>query len=439
MTFSCLIRACASMGAIEMGKCIHDKIVLMGLLPKNIILGNALLDMYLKCGQLVKAQQVFDQLPAHDVVSWTTLITGYCLHGLGKRALEFFKSMQDEGLSPNPVTMLCILRVCSTVGDLKGGISIHSEIIRKDHLKNFSMLGNALIDMYAKCGAPTKALEVFSGIQDRDKVTWTTLITAYCQQAYVEEALKCFECMQDEGLSPDAVMFACVLQACGTVSAIQRGESLHAEIIRRGLLASDIVLGTALVDFYAKCIALTKAHKIFEDLVGRTVVTWNTLIGRYSEVGMYNMVFELLNQMIRAGVEPDLITFVIVLNACSYVGLVDKGEMYWEMMSEKYGLNMNLEHQIAIVNLHSHAGYFDKAKEIIDNMSSFDNIHMWLALLSACQKWGHLKLGRLSFENVVRLNRKCRAAYTCMVDIYCKAGMQTDADRVQSMSLDSGA
>ncbi|KAI5068665.1 hypothetical protein GOP47_0017010 [Adiantum capillus-veneris] len=435
-TFSCILKACGTLGAIGRGKEVHDQIAVMGLLTKNIVLGNALVDMYAKCGELSKAQEVFDKLPTHDVVSWTAIISGYCRHGLGKQALSCFESMQHEGLSPSPVTLLCILLACSTLKDLKKGINIHSEIVRKGLLANFTTLGNALVDMYAKCGAIGKAREVFDRILVRDKFTWTTLITAYCQQRNDEEALKCFACMQDEGLAADAVLSASILQACGSLSATQKGEFLHAAIVREGFLSSDSVLGTALVDFYAKCNALAKAHIIFDELFVRSVVTWNVLIGGYAEVGKHEAAFEMFRRMTGEGVEPDLVTFIVVLNACSYVGLVVKGQMFLEMMSVTYGIVPNAAHHSCIVDLLGHAGHFDKAMSVIENMPSSGYIQVWLALLGACQKWGNVEVGRLSFERAVLLDKKCAVAYMCMIDIYTDAGMQKDANKIEVMRLE---
>eukprot|EP00250_Pteridium_aquilinum_P023817 c27710_g1_i1 orf=1-312(+) len=103
--------------------------------------------MYSKCGALKKAQQMFDELPIQDIVSWTTLITGYCQHGQVEEAFNRFNQMKSEGLSPNVVTFSCILNVCGIVEAAGKGEEVHAEIIRNGLLENGIAIGNALVDM----------------------------------------------------------------------------------------------------------------------------------------------------------------------------------------------------------------------------------------------------------------------------------------------------
>lgn len=411
-TFSCILTACGSIGAIEEGKCIHIELEKRGLLRKNIVLGNALVDMYAQSGALWQAQEVFDRLPVRDVISWTTIIRGYCQHGHGKKALNCFERMQqDERVSPNAVTLLCILQACGSTGAAEKGGEVHVDIVRTELLGKDSALGNALVDMYAKLGALAKAREVFDTLMVRDKVSWTALITAYCEHRYGDEALKCYESMQDEGLSADAITLASILQACGNVGAIEKGKAIHAQILREGLLGNDTVLGTALLDFYANCSLLAKAHQVFDELHDRTVVSWNALIGGYAQAGKHNDVFYLFNRMRRDGIAPDLVTFVVVLSICSYLGLVNKGQMYMETMSKSYGFVPKVEHLTCLVALFGHAGLFDKAIDVIKKTPSlFNSLSVWFALLGACQKWGNVKFARLSFEHTIGLDKRFVAA-----------------------------
>ena len=90
MTFTCILKACGSMGAAEMGREIHADIVKEGLLVHDSVLGNALVNMYAKCGALAMAQQVFDEISMRDIVSWTSLISGYGKHGHGEETLHCF-------------------------------------------------------------------------------------------------------------------------------------------------------------------------------------------------------------------------------------------------------------------------------------------------------------------------------------------------------------
>eukprot|EP00250_Pteridium_aquilinum_P018547 c24122_g25_i1 orf=2-316(+) len=104
--------------------------------------------------------------------------------------------------------------------------------------------------MYAKCGALAKAQEAFDSLPSGDVVSWTALIGGYAQHERCEEALRCFEQMKREGVSPNAVTYSCILKACGSVGEAEQGKLIHAEIVKKGLLGNDTVLGSALVDMY---------------------------------------------------------------------------------------------------------------------------------------------------------------------------------------------
>ena len=226
VTFLSLLKACGNTKSIDMGKQIHNEIMGRDLLEENIALGNALVAMYTKCGVVDKAQQVLEELPTRDVVGWSTLITGYTQQGRGHEALKCAERMRSEGLSSDIVTYICILKVCGKTKDLEKGTEIHNQILNRGFIGKDVMLGNALVDMYAKCGMLARAEEMLNELPSRNVVTWNALITGHAQQEQGLDALECFERMQIEGLSPYVTSFICVLKACGNIRAFQNIEVL---------------------------------------------------------------------------------------------------------------------------------------------------------------------------------------------------------------------
>eukprot|EP00250_Pteridium_aquilinum_P029439 c39383_g1_i1 orf=1-309(+) len=102
--------------------------------------------------------------------------------------------------------------------------------------------------MYAKCGLLTKAQEVFDMLEVHNTVSWNALISGYVQHDLAKEALDCYEQMQLEGVTADAVTFTCSLKACGFIGAIAKGREMHTNIKRKGLLQTNQFVGNALVD-----------------------------------------------------------------------------------------------------------------------------------------------------------------------------------------------
>ena len=434
VSFTCILKACGSIGALEKGKQIHEDIVNRALLGKHIELGNSLVDMYAKCGAFTQAKQVLDKLLIRDVASWNALIAGYSQHGKSEDALECLEWMLNDGLSPNAITFTCILKACGIIRALDKGKQIHKEIVNNGLLAKDSVLGTALIGMYAKCGELGQAQEVFEELPIRNVASWSALIGGYVQKGMDQEAVSCFKQMQNEGLSPDSVTFICILRACGNTGAIDKGIQIHNDIVSRGLLQEDTVLGTSLMGMYAKCGELRKAREIFDELLVRDVAAWNALILGYAQQGQSEEALNCFNQMQNEKLSPDVVTLLCVLCACSHSGLVEEGQTYFTDMSNKYGILPVIEHQTCLVNLFGRAGYFDEAMSIMKDMPTFD-YPIWIAILGSCQKWGNVKLGKLAFEQAIELDSSYCAAYVLMANTYAAAGMQEDAEMVEAMRL----
>ena len=127
--------------------------------------------------------------------------------------------------------------------------------------------------------------------------------------------------------------------------------------------------------------------------------------------------------MIQQGVEPNLITFLNVLNACNHAGLLQEGQAYYEAMNNKHGLVPALEHNICLIDLFSRAGQLDKAMAIVKKNSDNPSLIIWHTVLSACNKWGNLELAREVFEHLIEWNLSDSAAYVCMSNIYANASI----------------
>mgnify|MGYP000538877386 FL=1 len=182
-----------------------------------------------------------------------------------------------------------------------------------------------------------------------------------------------------------------------------------------------------------------KAKEVFEKLNVRDVVAWTSLISGYAQLGNADIVVTLFDSMIREEVKPSLVTFTVVLNACSHGGLLDKGPYYFDIMSNEYGFVPTLEHHTCMIDLFGRAGHFDEALTLINRMPISDYIEVWTTLLGACRKWGNVKLGRMAFEHAIRLDKKCISVYICMWNIYVAARMHGHANNIEAMRIQNGA
>eukprot|EP00250_Pteridium_aquilinum_P030852 c422_g1_i1 orf=216-1376(+) len=248
--FLCVLKICSSVKGAKEGRNFHDEIIRCGL-ESDMSIRNTLVDMYSKCGSLEEACHVFERLQQRDIVSWGAMIAGYAAHGLGIEGLEMFKKMWQEGLMPNSVIFLCALRACSSIEALEQGRLLHSQIIRNG-IQLDEVVGSAIIDMYLKCGSLDEADKVFACLPNQDVVSWGVMIVGYADQGQGEIALACYEDMLLEGIKPSKLTFLGVLKACWVVGALGLGRSMHAQVVIHNF-GSDLVVGNALVDMYAKC------------------------------------------------------------------------------------------------------------------------------------------------------------------------------------------
>ncbi|CAK9276750.1 unnamed protein product [Sphagnum jensenii] len=256
VTFISILSAVHSPAAVEQGRQLHRLIAQSGF-DSDVRVGNALINMYVKCGSIKEARQMFDNMASHDAISWNTIIGGYAEHGAseeafrqvfdsmanrnviswtamiggfskdgdGEEAFSVFNQMQQEGIVPNTITFISILKLCASTAALLAGKRVHA-IINQAGLQADICVGNALVDMYAKCGSIVDAQKVFDKMHERDVVSWNAIITGYAQHGLGEDALQLYNQMQQEGLSPDSTTFVGVLSACSHAGLVYEGLQL---------------------------------------------------------------------------------------------------------------------------------------------------------------------------------------------------------------------
>jgi pentatricopeptide repeat protein len=415
VTFVSVLKACGIVGDIARGEEIHDEVVSRGLLGEDVMVGNALVDMYAKCGVVSKAREAFDKLPIRNTVTWNALIAGYVQHGHAEEAMDCCEGMKRDGFSPDVVTFGCLLKLCSNMWAITKGREIHGEIVKGGLLDKSLILCNALVEMYATCGALYEASEVFEQLPGRDAAIWTTLIARYAQHGHGEEPLVLFGKMQDEGISPTPLTFVSALKACANIGASGQGQAIHARIDAEDVLRGDILLGTALVDMYAKCGELAKAREAFERLPVRDVVSWSALIGGYALLGnCIDAPFDAFQRMSEEGIVPNSASFSSILKLCSNAGLLDAGKSAFETMIERHSIAPTLEHYTCLIDLICRAGLFAEAVGVIERMPFHGDLTVWHALSRACRTWGNARIAKLAFEQAMLLDGADAAAYVSM-------------------------
>ncbi|XP_057873023.2 pentatricopeptide repeat-containing protein At4g30700-like [Cryptomeria japonica] len=434
-TFASILPACAKLGALELGMDIHQSIKNKGILS-DIVVTTALVDMYAKCGSIDRARELFDTMPQKDAFLWTAMIAAYEQNGLVEKALETFKQMQLAGVKPDSTTFASILPACAKMGALKQGIDIHQSIKDRGILSDI-VVATSLVDMYAKCGSIDMARELFDGMPQRNVHSWTAMIGGYAQNGFVEKALETFKQMQLAGVKPNSATFASVLPACAKMGALEQGMDIHQSIMEGGFF-TDIIVGNALIDMYAKCGSIDKAHELFDRMPQRDVISWTAMIAGYAQNGFVEEALQTFMQMQSACVKPNSTTFACVLCACSYAGLVDEGCTYFNHMSKPYCITPTIDHYVCMVDLLGRAGYLEDTLNFIIKMPVKPVVIVWICFLGACRSHMNIGLGVFTATLLFDLDPKNASAYVLLSNIYAEVGRWCEVQMVRRLMEDRG-
>eukprot|EP00250_Pteridium_aquilinum_P017133 c23471_g2_i1 orf=1133-3049(-) len=449
-----LLLLCTSMGALAEGKQLH-LLVRNKAVRSNAYLQNNLLNMYTKCGSLAEGQQVFEEMPSRDVVSWNAMIAGYAKSGNNSEAIKLFWRMQQENVEPNKNTFVCVLRACAPPACIEDGVHIHACVVGCA-LESNVFVGSALVEMYAKFGSLRDARRVFEDMTVKDVVSWTSMIAGYSESGHGEEALHLFQQMLQEGVYPDKVIFFSVLRACASPAALKHGLKVHLHIIDAGF-ELDVYVGSALVDMYAKCGNLHLACQVFEQLPIKDVVSWTALISGYEQQGESKEALKIFGEMVNANVKPNEVTFVSAINACTALVALNLGVSVHSDIVD-FGYESNLYVASALIDMYAKCGSEEGARAVFHRLLNRDavtwnamidglaqhgnpkaalqyfeqmkqdgvkvNSMTFVGVLAACNHAGLVDEGLCYFDSMQRDHRITPSAehYACMVDILSRAG-----------------
>ncbi|KAK4391015.1 Pentatricopeptide repeat-containing protein [Sesamum angolense] len=317
---------------------------------KNLISYTCMVSAYALSGRMTEARELFDEMPERTVISWNVMLAGYTRFFEWDKALDFVILMRKRTKDIDHVTLGLILNMCAAIPDLELGKQVHGYAYRHGFYSNL-FVGNALLDMYGKCGNLIRARIWFYEMSHlRDKVSWNALLTSYARHGLSEEAMVIFWKMLGE-TKPSKFTFGTLLAACANIFALALGKQIHAFMIRNGY-DIDIVISGALVDMYSKCRCIVYAMKVFNKADSKDVILFNSMILGCSHNGMGGKAVELFETMEKEGIKPDHVTFQAVLRACISDGRVELGRQYFELISNRYCLMPQLEHYDSMIELY---------------------------------------------------------------------------------------
>lgn len=431
---------------------------LFNVMPEwNVVTWTSMVTGYAKKGDLESARRYFDEMPEKSVVSWNAMLSGYAQNGFAEKALRLFDDMINAGVQPNETTWVTVISSLSLHGDpCLADLLVRTLDQKKIHLNCF--VKTALLDMYAKCGNLetaqrifdelgvyrnsitwnamisaytrvgdlTSARELFDKMPEKNVVSWNSLIAGYAQNGQSAMAIELFKDMTaTKDLKPDEVTMVSVFSACGHLGALKLGNWV-VNILNENHIKLSISGYNSLIFMYSRCGSVEDANRVFQEMETRDVVSYNTLIAGFATHGHGMEAIELMSKMKGEGIEPDRVTFIGVLTACSHAGLLEEG---WKVFKSIQA--PAVDHYACMIDLLGRVGELDEARKLIESMPIKPHAGVYGSLLNASRIHKRVELGELAASKLFELEPYNSGNYILLSNIYASAGRWEDVERVR--------
>nr|XP_016466135.1 PREDICTED: pentatricopeptide repeat-containing protein At2g22410, mitochondrial-like [Nicotiana tabacum] len=244
---------------------------------RNVVSWNAMIMAYAKAGNLMAARELFDKMHNRDVISWTSMITGYCQANRFSEGIALFQEMMAIKVKPDEITVASVLSACAHLGTLDVGKAVH-DYVRQHGIKMDIYVGNALVDMYCKCGSVNTALEVFFSMNRKDTVSWTSIISGLAVNGFHDNALQLFSQML-ERCKPTHGTFIGVLLACAHAGLVDKGLEYFDSMEKHHGLVPEMKHYGCVVDLLCRSGNLNRAFEFINLMpMAADVVLWRMLL-----------------------------------------------------------------------------------------------------------------------------------------------------------------
>ncbi|KAL3530788.1 hypothetical protein ACH5RR_010110 [Cinchona calisaya] len=468
-----IISTCAKLGSFSVGIQMHAHVIKMGF-SSNVYISSALVDMYGKCGVVVLAHSLFDEMPERNVVTWNSLISGYSDTLFPEIAMCLFREMLRVGTFLTPYSVSAALVGCAQLEDGWLGAQVHGLGLKFGFEFNV-VVGTGLIDMYSKCSGVEVSRRVFDRVPDKNVLSWTSMIAGYAQNKLPLEALTLFKEMLRVGSRANYVTYNSLLSSFCCPDDLDHCREIHCRIVQEGF-ESNIYVTVTLVTVYSECgCSLKDFCNICSTITLWDQISWNAVLAGFSNLGIGEEALTCFSKMRQAGVGVDIFTYASVLKAIGIFSALEEGQKIHSLVI-KGGYASNICVQNGLVSMFARCGHLSDANKVFSLMDKHDliswnsllsgyahhgycveaitmfeemrrssvkpNLTTFLIVLSACSHFGLMDKGLEYFElmkNDNSLPPPNLEHYACVVDMYGRAGhLQAAESFIDNMPIEPG-
>nr|XP_016505184.1 PREDICTED: pentatricopeptide repeat-containing protein At5g43790 [Nicotiana tabacum] len=448
-----LIEQCKNIATLKQ---VHAQMITTGLILHTYPLSRILISSSTLAATNSYALTIFNQVSNPTIFLFNTLISSSLARKddqLHFSLALYSRILTQTTLKPNNYTYPSLFKACSSQPWLQHGRALHTHVLKFLEPPYDHFVQASLLNFYSMSGELGVARFLFDQITRPDLASWNSILTAYAHNTSVQseasfdnaydstnlslEVLLLFNQMQKSLTSPNEVSLVALISACADLGALSQGIWAHSFVLRNGLKLNRFV-GTTLVTMYANCGRLDIARQLFDQLFERDTYCYNAMIRGLAVHGLGLEALDLFEKMELEGLVPDDVTMLVIICACSHVGLVDQGCEFFESMKEDYGIEPKLEHYGTLVDLLGRAGRVKEAEEIVQTIPMKPNAVLWRSLLGAAHVHGNLEVGKSALKQLIQLDPKTSGNYVLLSNMYASLNKWDDVKNVRKLMKDHG-
>ncbi|XP_008456092.1 pentatricopeptide repeat-containing protein At3g24000, mitochondrial isoform X2 [Cucumis melo] len=378
----------------------------------DVFVGTSFVHFYASYGIVSNAQKMFNEMPDRNVVSWTSLMVSYSDNGSKKEVINTYKRMRLEGICCNENNIALVISSCGFLVDIILGRQLLGHAL-KFGLETKVSAANSLVFMFGGCGDVDEACSIFNEMNERDTISWNSIISANAQNALHEESFRYFHWMRLVHEEMNYTTLSILLSICGSVDYLKWGKGVHGLAVKYGL-ESNICLCNTLLSMYSDAGRSKDAELIFRRMPERDLVSWNSMLACYVQDGRCLCALKVFAEMLWMKKEINYVTFTSALAACLDPEFFTEGKILHGFVVV-LGLQDELIIGNTLITFYGKCQKMSEAKKLFQRMPKLDKV-TWNALIGGFANNAELNEAVAAFK-LMREGGTCGVDYITIVNI----------------------
>jgi len=353
-----------------------------------------LIASYSLTNNLSSAVSVFNQVPDPNVHLYNYLIRAYSLSGNESNSLCAFGvllKMQVDGVLADNFTYPFLLKGCNGSSWSKMVKMVHAHVEKLGFYGDI-FVPNSLIDCYCRCGGVEMAMKVFSGMEERDVVSWNSMVGGLVKNGDLDGALKVFDEMPER----DRVSWNTMLDAFTKAGEMEKAFKLFERMGER-----DIVSWSTMICGFSKSGDMDMAKMLFDRCPTKNLVLWTTIISGYAEKGKVRQAMKLYDEMEKSGLRLDDGFFISILTACAESGMLGLGKrIHDSFLRSRFRCSTKVLN--SFIDMYAKCGCVDDAFGVFNGMKTKKDLVSWNSMIHGFGIHGHGEESIELFNTMVR-------------------------------------